>query len=219
MKSFIFVSDFDGTVTKKDFYRILIDNYLTDSGEKIYIDWQSGKIKDIDALELIYNSTGRTEPELFEDILSIELDPFFEEFVSKIKTAGGDFLILSAGTSYYINRFFEHKGIKDIKVISNRGEYQNKGIHLIVDKESPYYSEMHGIDKAKVVQSLKNEYSKIYYAGDSRPDIGAAKIADIAFATGNLVKHLDGINQPYIPFKSLKDIYDYLLNLEVIKNA
>lgn len=215
MKEFIFVSDFDGTLTKKDFYLILIEKYLMDKSQELFELWKNGKYKDIEFLHLIFSSANRTQEEFLEDILSIELDNYFEDFVEQIKSKGGDFLVLSAGTSYYIEKLFLHKGI-DVPVISNKGEFKNNGIHVIIDKNAPYYSESYGIDKGKIVKNLKTKYKKIYFAGDSHPDTTAAQNADIAFAKSSLKKHLDSINHPYIPFNNFLDIKNYLLSIKIL---
>jgi 2,3-diketo-5-methylthio-1-phosphopentane phosphatase len=215
MKPYIFVTDFDGTLTKKDFYKILIDRYLPELGKRLYTEWKQNKIKDVDFLGEIFKSANRSENEFFEDIKSIEMDDYFEKFVCEIKNSGGDFLILSAGTSYYIEKLFEYKGIKNIKIISNKGKYENRGIHLLVDKESEFYSEVYGINKASVIKYLKQQYSKVYFAGDSGPDVEASKLADIPFATGKLKGMLNSQNISYIPFSNFKEISNYLKKIEV----
>lgn len=41
MKNFAFISDFDGTFTEKDFYKIITDEYLKDECCEIYKDWKN----------------------------------------------------------------------------------------------------------------------------------------------------------------------------------
>lgn len=219
MKEFIFVSDFDGTLTKRDFYKILADKYLNSQKEDLYRRWNNGEFRDYEMLDLIYSSVNESEEELLDNILSIQLDSYFLEFVNNIKNSGGDFLILSAGTSYYIEKFLQHMGINDIPIVSNKGVYKDNSLHLVVDKESPYFSDIFGIDKGKFVFSLRDKYEKIFFAGDSKPDISPAQAADIAFATGKLKGFLSDINVPFISFNDLTDINKYLKSIGVIKNG
>lgn len=214
---FVFVSDFDGTLTEKDFYQMMIDDYLGDAGQTLYKEWRQGLHLDKDFLGKIYSTINREEDEILKDILRIEWDESAHEFIQKVRQCGGEFIILSAGTSYYIERLLKEKGLSDVKVYSNPGIYKDKGIHLQIDKNSLYYSERYGIDKAKVIEDLKKQYTHVYYAGDSAPDILPCKIADMAFAKGNLQEMLRAENIDFVPIKSFKDVATILIEKGVLK--
>ncbi|MFP3361713.1 2,3-diketo-5-methylthio-1-phosphopentane phosphatase, partial [Planococcus sp. SIMBA_143] len=47
MKKWAFVSDFDGTISKKDFYWLVIDTYYPE-GKPLYKKWKAGEMQDID---------------------------------------------------------------------------------------------------------------------------------------------------------------------------
>lgn len=205
-KKFVFISDFDGTLTHKDFYQMIIDDYLKEEGEELYQAWRRKEFKDRDFLHKIYSSMNRSEDEVLEDILRIEWDEYADEVIGAIQKAGGDFVILSAGTSYYIERLLKHKGISGIKVYSNPGEYKEGGIHLVIDETSPYFSDTYGIDKGKVVAELKEKYPYVYYAGDSAPDITSCKLADTCFAKDKLQQMLKDEGVDFIPMTNYKDI-------------
>ena len=217
MKEFIFISDFDGTMTAKDFYHIIIDKYLGEWGKELYASWKRNEMEDVEFLTTVFKSMNRTEEEIYEDILSIKLDESIAAFIQYIKLSGGDFLVLSAGTQYYIKRLLAFQGIDGIEIIANDGKYENKGITLIPpDKQHPFYSQRYGIDKARVVQSLKQKYKKVYYAGDGGPDVGAALLADIAFAKGELITLLQAETVGYVPFEYFSQVAEYLKNEELI---
>ena len=215
-KKFAFISDFDGTLTHKDFYQMIIDEYLGEEGKELYKAWRKSKYKDKDFLHKIYSSINRDE-EILEDILKIEWDKNADKVIQKIRESSGDFIILSAGTSYYIDRLLKKKGLSNIKVYSNPGEYKDRGIHLKIDKNNPYYSEVYGIDKGKVVADLKHKYSYVYYAGDSAPDIPPCKLADICFAKGNLQGMLQEECVNFIPMSDYSDIEKSLIEKRVIE--
>lgn len=206
-KEFIFVSDFDGTLTEKDFYKIITDEYLKDKYTQLYKEWRNKKITDVDYLGFIFKNINRNEEEINQDIMKISLDPFTVNFIKNIKNAGGDFVVVSAGTSYYIDKVFKHSGIEGITVYSNKGEYKNNGIHFKIDDKSDFYSNIYGIDKSKIVEKLKEDYEKVFYAGDSEPDLNAALIADVVFARGSLIEMLRSKNKEFIEFKSFDEIW------------
>lgn len=218
MKEFIFISDFDGTMTAKDFYHIVLDKYLGIWGRDLYDSWKRHEMPDVKFLATVFKAMNRSEAEINQDILSIELDAYIPEFISQIKRSGGDFVILSAGTSYYIERLLAFHQISNIKIIANGGIYENKGITLIPPAaEHPYYSERYGIDKGLVVESLKKEYKKVYYAGDSGPDVNAALQADTVFARGELTLLLGAKGVNCTPFTEFAQIAECLQKSGVIE--
>ena len=208
MKEFAFVSDFDGTLTKKDFYKIVSEAYLGEEFMPKYKSWKDGEIKDIEYLSYVFNNISRTEEEIFQDIHKIEFDHFAKNFIEKVKAAQGDFIIISAGTSYYIDIILKKYNIEDVEVYSNKGVFKNNGIYFDLDKNSEFYSERYGIDKLLVIQKLKRNYKKVFYAGDSEPDLKPALVADVVFAKGELVELLKQEKKEYIQFDNFSEVLD-----------
>ncbi len=216
-KKFIFVADFDGTLTQQDFYQLLIAKYHKEKGQQLYANWKKGEMTDFVFLNKIFSSVNRTEAELLEDILEIDFDDYVADFIEQFKAWGGEFLILSAGTVYYIEKLLQHKKIQGVQVLSNQGVYQDKGIRLVADEKSLFYSERYGIDKGKVITELKKQYQKVYYAGDSEPDVAAAKLADLVFAKNELPELLKEQEIDFVYFNNFKEIKEYLQKKEAIK--
>jgi 2-hydroxy-3-keto-5-methylthiopentenyl-1-phosphate phosphatase len=211
LKKLAFVSDFDGTLTQRDFYHIVIDKYFKDWGRKFYTDWKSTKKINTEFLNKIFGALDKSKEEIFDEIGLIPLDEHAEDFINRIKSIGGDFYILSAGTSYYIDILLSQRKIEGVQVISMKGIYKNRGIEILPDKNSPYFSEVFGLDKRKVVEELKKNYEKVFFAGDSEPDLEAAKGADIAFAKSELRELLAKGNMEFVTFENYKEIDEYLV--------
>lgn len=211
MKKFAFVSDFDGTLTERDFYHIIMDKYLKTWAWDYYTEWRKSKKINVEFLNRIFGSMDRSEKEIMEDILEIPLDPYAVDFIKKVQYSGGDFYILSAGTSYYINRLLKHCSINNVTVISMEGVYKERGIQIIPDPESEFFSDVWGINKEKVILSLKEKYSKVYFAGDSEPDMRAAIAADYAFAAKELQELLRKEDIPFLPFSKFSQVEKYML--------
>ena len=209
MKRFAFVSDFDGTLTSRDFYHIIIDKYLKDWGRDLYTQWKKTKKINVEFLNKIFGSMNLSLSDLHEEILKIPIDPSAKGFIERVKSNQGDFYIVSAGTSYYIEILLKHLAIQ-AEVISMKGVYQNNGILIIPDKNSPYHSDIFGIDKKKVLEDIKKRVDVVFFAGDSEPDLQAAKAADFAFARGELKSLLDEEHAPNIPYGDFSEIEAYL---------
>ncbi len=210
MANFAFVSDFDGTLTDRDFYHIVIDKYLKDWGRQFYEDWKRTNKINVDFLNRIFGAMDRSESEIHEDILNLPFDKFAKDFINEVGERDGKFFILSAGTSYYIDILLEHLNIKGVTVISMKGIYKDRGIEIIPDKNGRYYSDIFGLDKKKVIEELKKEYKCVLFAGDSEPDLAAAKEADFAFAKAELAQLLKKEGADFIPFSNYSEIKDFM---------
>ena len=209
MKDFLFISDFDGTLSDKDFYLIVIDSFLGEHGYKIMESWKNNEMNVFEYLKTIFGSNNINEEQLVEEVKRINIDKCTFEFVSMIKKLNGDFKILSAGASYYIEKIVEQNDIGNIEVIANKGVYSDGKLIMTADEKSSFYSKVYGIDKGEYVKQQKQEYKVVYFAGDSEPDFKAAINADLCFATAELQKLLERENHPFIPFDSFLDIIKY----------
>lgn len=206
-----FVSDFDGTMSFRDFYHIVIDKYMGDEGRKLYAEWKSTRKINVDFLNIIFGSMHVTQDALIHEILQIPFDESARDLIQRVNGNGWDFYIVSAGTSYYIEILLEHLGIRDVHLISMKGIYDKGGIRILPDPQSPYYHDVFGMDKGKVIASLRQSYETIFFAGDSEPDLTAAKAADIRFARNELAQLLDKENADYVAYGSFADIQKHLM--------
>lgn len=215
MKKWAFVSDFDGTISKQDFYIVMMEKYFPE-GRELYKKWKAGDIKDIDFLATVFKSINQEEERIIEDTLSIPIDEYVPDFIKKVQAGGADFYILSAGTDYYIYHILEKYGVRGVKVFSNEGHYREKNVHMNIDKNQWHYSERYGINKSKVIQKLKQEYETVYFIGDSEPDSHPAQYADVTFAKNGLQDLLRERKVPFIPVDTFKEVEEYLLKKGVL---
>lgn len=215
MKKWAFVSDFDGTISKQDFYNVMIDKYFPE-GRELFKKWKAGVLKDIDFLTSIFQSINQEEEKIIEDILNIPIDEYVPDFIKKVQESGADFYILSAGTDYYIQHLLKKYGIDHVKVFSNKGFYRDQNVYMDINPNEWHYSERYGIDKAKVIKRLKEEYEAIYFAGDSEPDSHPAVYADLTFAKNGLQDMLREKKLPFISVRDFQEIEAYLVDKAVL---
>lgn len=209
MKKWAFVSDFDGTISKKDFYHHVIEHYFPE-GEVLYKKWKAGQMLDIDFLGDVFTSINEEEESLIKSILTLPMDEHIGQFIKLVQKNGGDFFILSAGTDYYIRHILDELGAVDVEIFSNEGFYHKKNIHLKIDQEDWKYSERYGIDKSKVILKLKEQYETVYFFGDSEPDSHPAVYADLTFAKDALCGLLEEKGIKYVGVNSFKEVEAYL---------
>ncbi|RXJ04235.1 2,3-diketo-5-methylthio-1-phosphopentane phosphatase [Anaerobacillus alkaliphilus] len=215
MKKWAFVSDFDGTISKKDFYWLVIEKYFPE-GQELYHKWKRAEMLDIDFLSEVFASIHQEEEQIIADILSIPIDEHVPSFIKKVQENNGDFYVLSAGTDYYIYHILKKYGIDNVKVFSNEGQYREKNVYMNIDETHRHFSKRYGIDKSKVILELKEQYEHVYFAGDSEPDSHPAAYADITFAKDALQDILKEKAIPCVAVETFEEIEAYLRSKGVL---
>lgn len=210
MKPFVFITDFDGTMSEKDFYGIIIDEYIGEEGKQFYVEWRKNNKVDVPFLNKVFSWHKFEEEELQEVLEKVKIDPFASELYHYVQMMGGNFLILSAGFNYYIKRALERNGLEAIPLITNEGVHENGIFIMKPDETKSYFSPIYGVDKEKVVLEHKKTYEKVFFAGDSEPDFKAALAADVVFAKGELRLLLDEAQKPYYSFSSFSEVIKIL---------
>lgn len=203
----VFASDFDGTISLRDFYWIVIDKYLGKEYIELYHQWQAKKIKDVDFLNMVFNNIKKDYETVINDIYSIPIDTKAINFIKWFTDEVGEFYVISAGCKYYIDILLDKYSIANrVKVIANPGYYENGSIYMVPDTSKEYYSEIFGVDKGKAVEMIKREADFLFFAGDSRPDYYAAKVSDYVFAKHQLADILREEGIKFFEFRDFGDI-------------
>lgn len=203
----IFVSDFDGTITTKDTLYTFFEKYATDEWTIVEEQWKEGKISSKECLIKEFSLVPNLSETLINEFIStIEIDSGFINFNKKRIEKGIDFIVVSDGCDYFINKVLSANGISDFKIISNHGEFANGKFKMSFPNDYVGCKNDAGTCKCKVLNDLRKEYDKIYYIGDGVSDFCVAGKADILYAKGNLLKHCRDINMDCIPFNTFGDI-------------
>lgn len=211
----VFVSDFDGTVSKKDFFRYAVEKIISKENMKPWHDYKDGKISHVQALNKIFKSIRLPQDEFDAFIDSIEVEEYFVPTVKLCKEFEVPVYIVSAGADYYISRILYNLNILDsVKLITNPSKYSSEfGLELFpVEKDDEFYDWNLGISKKYLVQKLKKQGYFVIFAGDGIPDIEAASVADVVFAKDYLKELCTKNDIKYNSFDSYFDIYNFMLN-------
>lgn len=213
MKKTVLVSDFDGTITKKDFFWMAIDELLTPIDAAPWEEYLEKKITHVQALSRIFCKIRMSSEDFHNFVLKILVEDCFIETLQFCRKNAIDFYIVSAGADYYIKLILDHLKISDsITLYSNKSFYTPEGGLQICepDKTNPFYSNNYGISKKLIIESLKNKYDFVVFAGDGGPDIEAAQISDKVFARDRLLELCNELNINAERFYSYCDILSYL---------
>ncbi len=204
----IIVSDFDGTVTKKDSLYDFFETYAETSWLEVEKKWVDNKIGSMECLEQEFELVKGLDEKLIDEYTStIELDSYFKDFISKNDF---DFVIVSDGIDYFINKILEKNNIETIKIISNHAEFIDKKFTLSFPNKNLKCKNGSGTCKCAVVRDLRQNYDRIIYIGDGQSDFCVADKADILFAKGSLLNYCRENNIKHREFKNFKDIISRL---------
>lgn len=210
MKPFIFISDFDNTISEKDFYWILLDDYIGEEGVDFYKAWKKTKKIGTEFLNQVFAMYRLTDEEYLEALDKVRMDKDLEKVVAHVTEKGGDFHLCSAGFDLYIQHALARRGLEHLSLHTNKGIFKDGTFIMTPDKASRFYSDVYGIDKEKVALYYKAQTEKLYFAGDSEPDYWAARHGDVIFAKEELAAILDKEGRAYYPYEDFADILKYL---------
>ncbi len=205
----IIVSDFDGTITVQDTLYTFFKTYAKDKWLDIENMWTEGKIGSMECLKKQFELVENMSEEFIDKyISSLQIDSSFKDF---IRQNNRDFVIVSDGVDYFINKILENNRIENIKVVSNHAEFIDDKFTLSFPNKNSNCKNKSGTCKCSVVSDLRKKYDKIIYIGDGQSDFCVAKNADILFAKGSLLKYCQKNNINHIEYSSYKDILSELL--------
>jgi len=205
----VFLSDFDNTISGKDFYWLVIERFRHGEGKRLYQEWQNDQISDVVFLNTVFSWINLEADELEKLILEIPVDISAVSLAHKFIDAGHEFHIVSAGCRYYIEVLMRHNDFPEqVRLFANPGVYVNGHIEMQPDQHSPFYHPVHGIDKAAVLRSFRRNGHITAFAGDSKPDLAAALCADKVFARRNsqLETLLKAQRRPFESFEDFNEL-------------
>lgn len=209
----VLVSDFDGTMTRHDFYRLALAELVPPDTPNYWAEYRSGKITHHEALRRYFASIRASEAEVLAVVDRMELDPQLGRSLASLRAAGWEVIVASAGCDWYIRRLLAAAGV-DLQVFANPGRFEN-GRGLIMDllNASPYFSANLGVDKTEIVRSQLAAGKQVAFAGDGFPDVDPARLvpAELRFARADLADVLQRDGLGFRSYGSWSEIAEKLL--------
>lgn len=212
MRDMIFVSDFDGTITKIDTLSKFLEDYADAKWLDIENDWIDGKFGSQECLRKQFALIPNLTPKLISDFLdTMEIDDGFINFCKKAKKSNTPVVILSDGLDYFINKLLEKNKIDFVNVITNHA-YFNERDNFVIEfpNDSKHCTKGAGTCKCKVVRNLKKLYKKVVYIGDGTSDFCVSKEPDTLFAKASLAQYCRNNNIDYTEYNTYNDITNKL---------
>ena len=209
----VLVSDFDGTMTKFDFFDLARRDLPSAADHDFWQDYVAGQITHFEALAGIFGSIRSDWPGIEQVLAGMQLDPTLKDSVARLRAAGWDIVVASAGCGWYIERLLRQAGV-ELEVHANPGEFAPEtGLRLTLPTASPYFKRETGIDKPAIVRAALARDPDAVFAGDGRPDLAPALLVrpENRFATGWLAHHLENVGESFRPFETWSQVAEALL--------
>jgi 2,3-diketo-5-methylthio-1-phosphopentane phosphatase len=212
---FALVTDFDGTMTEKDFYQIALERFTPTETRSVWERYQRRELTLFETLQGIFSSIEGSSADLIAALADLKLDPQARQAVERLQAHGWEVIVVSAGCEWYIKRVLDGARIS-VPLHANPGNWRDGGgLEMQMPSDSPFHSSFAGIDKAGVVNDASQRFSRVAFAGNSVPDLEAARLVrdDLRFARAQLADLLDREHRPYRRFTRWSEIADMLLNV------
>ncbi len=200
--------DFDGTITQKDVGEHMFLKFGDPKKSQSIIDeWIAGKINSKKVwIELCKTVKNFDEIKFDKFIQTIEIDPYFMEFVEYCKKKKFPIVVLSDGLDYYIDKITKKFHFENLPLFSNKLSF-DKDNNLIpsfpyTDEEC---AECANCKRNHILNSSTEEDITVYI-GDGYSDTCAAEHCDYIFAKRSLLKYCEKNRVPYYPFKTFEDV-------------
>ncbi len=209
MRKVAVISDFDGTVSKRDVGHHFFASYVPDrpKRDRLLDEWRLGLISSRECLEGEMALLEARREDLDGFLAGEGLDPYFKDFVDFCDRHHFEILITSDGLDYYIDRLLIDGGLGYLSFNAN---------HLVLDGarmravEFPYYNTMActrcGNCKRGHLERLKREGYYTAYVGNGYSDRCPAAHADLVLAKGELLEHCRREKIAHVPFENFRDV-------------
>lgn len=222
MKNIQVFSDFDGTITKEDTLNKFLRIYADKKWLEVEDRWIQGDIGSKECIEEQMKLFPAMTQKIMDDFVdSIEIDETFVHFYDYLKSENIDFYIVSDGFDLFIERILGRYGIKDVKIFSNKLNFNNK--KSAFETAFPYCNHdcerQSGVCKCNVIKNNRIVTKRLIYAGDGMSDFCVSDKADVLFAKGSLLEYCKNtkndncIGFDPIAFKSFDEIEEYIKRL------
>src|SRR5690349_5998633 len=122
----LLVTDFDGTMTEVEFYQLALDRYTPTETQYVWERYLRKELTVFETLQGIFSAIKATPAELTAALEDLQFDPGAADAIARLRAAGWDVVVTSAGCAWYIERVLKKAGI-EATVHANPGEFAESG--------------------------------------------------------------------------------------------
>lgn len=207
----VFVSDFDGTIARPDFYQLVRRDLLPPGTPDFWVDYRAGRLTHFEALKSFFEAAEGGEEALRGLIDKMQMPDDLSGRIDQLRSAGWDVVVVSVGCLWYIDILLKRAGV-DVPVHANPGRIVNGRLIMELPSDSDVFCEENGIDKSAVVRRYLEANRPVAFAGDGYPDLAAARLVpeDRRFAREDLAEACRNEGLRFRPFDRWDEVAEAL---------
>jgi 2,3-diketo-5-methylthio-1-phosphopentane phosphatase len=197
------VSDFDGTITRRDVAELLLDEFTGDAWREI--EALHPKIGTRETLRRQFDLVRASRADVLAatDRLA-ELDPTFPPFVEWCRRQDVHLEIVSEGLDTYLGHLLRRWGL-DIPYRTNHAEFRDGRVALSHPFGDPACTLCGACKMGRVLQ-LRGKGYRVAYVGNGISDICPALEADLVFAKQDLERLCVEHGREHVPYRDFADV-------------
>jgi 2-hydroxy-3-keto-5-methylthiopentenyl-1-phosphate phosphatase len=210
----VLVTDFDGTLTRRDFFQLVVERLLPRGTPDYWGDYLAGRLTHFEALKAIFGSVTAGESALLDVVSSMELEPDLKGEVEALRELGWRVVVASAGCEWYIHRLLAEAGVA-LEIHANPGRIEGGRLVMELPIDKPFYSRDTGVDKVAIVRAEIAGARTVAFAGDGHPDLAPSLLVNgsLRFARGVLAEDLTRLGEEFQRFDRWAEVAEALRRL------
>jgi 2-hydroxy-3-keto-5-methylthiopentenyl-1-phosphate phosphatase len=212
----ILVSDFDGTLTRQDYFWLILQRHDPPGAQEYWDRFKAGELTHFQALGGIFASLRTDEAGAEELVHALDPAPGLADAVRRLQTEGWELIIASSGCGWYIERFLTWQGLA-VTVHASPGSFSPEtGIQMRLSTDSPFCHPGTGVDKPAIVKDALQRDPVVVVAGDSGTDRAGLLLVPPfrRFVTSRLAREFKAESIPFRHFDLWPEIVAALLDGE-----
>lgn len=211
----ILISDFDGTMCRQDFYQLVVAELLPASVPNYWQDYLDQKLTHFEVLRSYFSEIRCSESEVDQLLNRMELEPELPRLLERLREAGWEVVIASAGCAWYIQKLLGHLD-KMPPVFANPGRFvEGQGLLMSLPHGAQFFSPINGVDKIAIVKAaiVQVGASHVAYAGDGLTDVVPSLLVpeQHRFARSELARVLTDKQQKFHGFDRWAEVAERIL--------
>lgn len=204
--------DFDGTITKQDVGDAMFEKFGGKQCLEFIKEYHQGLISATECFQRECSACNGTEQHTLNEFLDKqEIDSTFFDFQQFCNENKLEYIILSDGMDYYIQRILAKNGINNMPYFANHLEL----IPINGTREVRFIPAFQYTDevcdrcaccKRNHMLTLCNDDDIIIYIGEGYSDRCPVQYADVVFAKDELLKYCQQENISYFEYQTFDDV-------------
>jgi 2-hydroxy-3-keto-5-methylthiopentenyl-1-phosphate phosphatase len=203
----VLVTDFDGTLTKNDYYTLVRRRLVPSDTPDFWAAYREGRMTHFEALRAYFDAARPDEAAHVALVDEMGLDPALAEGIASLNAAGWRVVVVSYGCLWYIDRLLGAAGV-DLEVHANPGALEGGRLAMRLPTNTPFPSADNGISKESVIRWHQEQGSVVAFAGDGPADVEPALLVPpgLRFARADLAEELQAREERFRPFDRWSEI-------------